>query len=247
MAPAWGMRVVPAAETAIFLAPLYVGYLPLSQGDLRRLDLLGLRTIGAVAALPFTAVQAAFGPAGARAWRLARGQDAEPFIPQRFEAVVRTGLRLESPLASSEAIFAALKHLIARACSDANLAGRGARQTRLRALLIDGTSWERLFTFKEPLSNRDALYFALKNKLELPHALPAAPIEELALELTGLAGEAAKQPSLISLRARQLEPLVEAAHHLRARYGQVPLYYAVEMEPWSRIPERRWALVPYVP
>ena len=37
--------------------------------------------------------------------------------------------------------------------------------------------------------------------------------------------------------------IAEAARQLRARYGHVPLYHVVEVEPWSRIPERRWALV----
>ena len=63
------------------------------------------------------------------------------------------------------------------------LLGRSVRQVRLRALLSDGTSWERLYTFKEALSTRDAARRALKSKLDLPNGLPPAPIEELALEL----------------------------------------------------------------
>ncbi|HEY0580773.1 MAG TPA: hypothetical protein VGE94_01245, partial [Chloroflexota bacterium] len=78
---------------------------------------------------------------------------------------------------------------------------------------------------------------------DLPHGLPPAPIDELALELLGLAGEAARQPGLFVARARQLAEIAEAARQLRARYGGVPLYQAIEVEPWSRIPERRWALI----
>ena len=76
-----------------------------------------------------------------------------------------------------------------------------------------------------------------------PNGLPPAPIEELALELLGLGGEAARQPGLFVARARQLAEIAEAARQLHARYGRVPLYHAIEVEPWSRIPERRWALV----
>jgi hypothetical protein len=114
---------------------------------------------------------------------------------------------------------------------------------RLRALLSDGTSWERLYTFKEAFSSRDATRRALKSKLDLPNGLPPAPIEELALELLGLGGEAARQPGLFVARARQLAEIAEAARQLHARYGRVPLYHAIEVEPWSRIPERRWALI----
>src|SRR5438128_3949134 len=69
-------RVVPAAETQAFLAPLSVRHLLLLEPDiLHRLELLGLHTIGELAALPFNAVQAEFGTSGAHAWRLAHGKD----------------------------------------------------------------------------------------------------------------------------------------------------------------------------
>lgn len=259
VAPPSGIRVVPASETAAFLAPLPIAYLleagtQVSEGhsqssafDLQRLDLLGLRTIADLAALPLSAVLAQFGPAGARAWRLAHGQDDEPVIPSRPSPVVRVSLRFDSPLASIEAIIAALDQLLARAFASPALRGRSARQARLRALLADDTSWERLVPFKEALSSRDAIRRVLKGKLELPGGMPPAPVEELALDLMGLGGESAKQGSLFLARARQLGQIAEVARQLRARYGHVPLYRIVEVEPWSRIPERRWALVPCEP
>jgi DNA polymerase-4/protein ImuB len=152
-------------------------------------------------------------------------------------------LRFDDPLGSVEAVMAAIAQLLELTFSQPTLLGRSVRQVRLRALLSDGTSWERLYTFKEALSTRDAARRALKSKLDLPNGLPPAPIDELALELLGLGGEAARQPGLFVARARQLVEIAEAARQLRARYGRVPLYHAVEVEPWSRIPERRWALV----
>jgi DNA polymerase-4/protein ImuB len=221
-----------------------VRYLSFLDPDvLQRLELLGLRSIGDLAALPFSAVQAEFGPAGARAWRLAHGRDTEPVIPRPILTAVHSALRFDDPLGSVEAVMAALDQLLAQTFAQPALMGRSVRQVRLRALLADGTSWERLYTFKEALSSRDAARRALKSKLDLPNGLPPAPIEELALELLGCGGEAAKQPGLFVARARQLAEIAEAARQLRARYGHVPLYQAVEVEPWSRIPERRWALV----
>jgi DNA polymerase-4/protein ImuB len=236
--------VVPASETKAFLASLSVRNLLMLEAEVQhRMELLGLRTIGDLAALPFNAVQAEFGPAGARAWRLAHGKDTEPVIARPYMASVQDGLRFDDPLGSIDAVMAAIDQLLAHTYSQPALLGRSVRQVRLRALLSDGTSWERLYTFKEALSTRDAARRALKSKLDLPNALPPAPIEELALELLGLGGEAARQPGLFVARARQLAEIAEAARQLRARYGRVPLYHAIEVEPWSRIPERRWALV----
>jgi DNA polymerase-4/protein ImuB len=236
--------VIPASETQDFLAPLSVRHLLMLEAEVQhRLELLGVRTIGDLAALPFGAVQAQLGPAGAHAWRVAHGKDPEPVIARPLLATVQDGLRFDDPLGSVEAVMAAIDQLLAHTYSQPALQGRSVRQVRLRALLSDGTSWERLYTFKEALSTRDAARRALKSKLDLPNGLPPAPIDELALELLGLGGEAARQPGLFVARARQLAEIAEAARQLRARYGRVPLYHAIEVEPWSRIPERRWALV----
>ena len=236
-----GVRVVSAAETAAFLAPLPIAYLPLGSDLLERLDLLGLGTIGDLARLPFGPVQAEFGPDGARAWRLANGRDDEPIAPSHASPSVGASLRFDDPLASVEAILAALERLVARSFASPALAGRTVRQAHLRALLVGGASWERRYTFKEALAGHDAAHRALKSKLELANGLPPAPVEELALRLLGLGGEAARQPGLFSTRPDG--PIAETARQLGARYGRVPLYHAVELEPWSRIPERRWALV----
>jgi DNA polymerase-4/protein ImuB len=239
------LRIVEASHTQSFLALKSVRLLQslLEPDVIDRLELLGIKTIGELAQLPFSAVQAQFGPPGARAWRLAHGHPDEPVIARTLTTTVQAALRFDDPLGSVDAVMAAIAQLLEHTFNAPALQGRSVRQVRLRALLADGSSWERLYTFKDALSTREAARRALKSKLDLPNGFPPAPIEELALELLGLSGEAARQPGLFVARARQLAEIAEAARQLRARYGRVPLYHAVEVEPWSRIPERRWALV----
>jgi DNA polymerase-4/protein ImuB len=69
----------------------------------------------------------------------------------------------------------------------------------------------------------------------------------MSLELIGLTAETAHQELLPGLRSRRMRPLVEVARQLKQRYGESPLYRVVEVEPWSRIPERRHALLAYDP
>lgn len=237
-------RVVRGSETAAFLAPLPIGYLPFEPAVPGRLELLGLATIGDLATLPLGAVQAQLGPAGARAWRLAHGRDDEPIVPPRRDPLVRAAAHFDDPLVSLEAVLVRLEQLLARCFAAPELRGRAARQARLRARLSDGTSWEHRFTFKEAVSNRETAARALRGKLALPNGLPPAPFESLSVELLGLGGAAARQPSLFLTRARQLRAIGGAARQLTARYGRELLYQVVEVEPWSRLPERRWALVP---
>jgi DNA polymerase-4/protein ImuB len=211
----------------------------------KRLELLGLRTIANLATLPFSAVQAEFGLVGARAWKIANGQDESPVVPHVMPETVQSSLRFEHPLASVDAILAALNTLLGYTFGLPAIRGHSARQAHLRGLLSDATSWELHVTFKEAVSSRDVAYDALKSKLQLPRALPSAPVEELSLELLGLGGEWAKQQNLFSLHARRQAQVSEATRQLQARYGHTPVYRAMEVEPWSRVPERRWALVPY--
>jgi hypothetical protein len=56
--------VVPSGREAAFLAPLDLSLLPCSPVTLRRLGLLGLRTIDDLASLPLGAVQASSAPKG---------------------------------------------------------------------------------------------------------------------------------------------------------------------------------------
>ncbi|HLG69623.1 MAG TPA: DNA polymerase Y family protein, partial [Chloroflexota bacterium] len=248
-APLRGCRVVPAQDAVAFLDPLPVADLPLAPDAIERLMLLGIKTMGQFARLPFTAVQAQLGVPGAWAWRLAHGQDEEPVVAQPPMPVVRAVLRCDDdPLATVETFQAALDQLLTQAFNQPLMRrGCSARQLRLSALLSDGTSWERTFTFKEPLSGKQAVRQALRNKLRAANMLPGMPTLELGLELLRLGPETARQLPLFAKRIRQRRQLAEAARQLTARYGQTPLYRPVEVEPWSRIPERRWALTPFEP
>jgi len=65
--------------------------------------------------------------------------------------------------------------------------------------------------------------------------------------LSGLTGETGKQEGLFVAKGRRRAQLEEALRQLKARFGQSPVYHVVEVEPWSRIPERRLALIDYDP
>ena len=63
-----------------------------------------------------------------------------------------------------------------------------------------------------------------------------------------LCGESALQGNLFpSKRGRQLDRVADAARQLKNRYGRPVLAKVVEVEPWSRIPERRFALIDFDP
>src|SRR5256714_6643968 len=68
--------IVPVGGEAKFLASQRLAVLPLDPGTHRRLLQLGVKTLGALVALPEEAVVSQFGRAGRRLWRLAAGAAA---------------------------------------------------------------------------------------------------------------------------------------------------------------------------
>src|SRR5690606_20840539 len=140
-------------------------------------------------------------------------------------------------------LIVALRQLVTRAFGRPALRGRGVRQARLHALLEGGRSWEHVATLREP-AGPERLAEALGHRLQAVKF--PAPLETLILELTGLVAAAARQEPLLG-RPRRSRQLIEAIRHLKQRYGSSPIYRVVEVEPWSRIPERRRALISYDP
>lgn len=226
-----------------FLATQPAEALPVSAEMLRRLRVLRLKTLGELRALPRSALAAQFGPEGAKAWDLAHGRGHEPLRPhpRRLRLVER--LVLETPLISRPAIVAAWEQTLSRLIRKPEFRGMSARQGELRAATERGQAWVRTVTFKEPLVTLQRMWPALAVALE--EATFPGPLAELAVELQGLVPAAGQQLALPDARTALRGRLEESLRQLKARYGYCPVGRVVEMEPWSRVPERRLALIDY--
>jgi nucleotidyltransferase/DNA polymerase involved in DNA repair len=237
------LTIHPEDMTAT-LGPLPVSWLPLEPNILLKLDRLGLRTLTEIRNLPATALQARFGPAGRDAHACASGQDEARVYPRKMVESVREEFRMPAPMASREMLMLAIRQLVIRAFNRPALKHRQIRQARIRIAIEGGHSWERDLTFREPVGSH-RLIETLRSRLqtiELP-----GPAEMIHLDLIGIVGEIAVQELIPLLRPKRDRPLIEAARQLKQRYGESPLAHVVEVEPWSRIPERRFALISYDP
>jgi nucleotidyltransferase/DNA polymerase involved in DNA repair len=238
------VQVVDPAATQAFLAAAPVSLLPLPADKQRRLERLGIRTLGDLAALPAAAVQARFGAEGRRAWELARGNDPATIRARSQPEIVTESLTLPAPATSRETLLIAITRLVLRAFDRDALRHRHVRQARLRASLEGGQSWEHVTTLREPGGHKrliEALGYRVQ-ALMLP-----GPIEALTLELSGLIDATSRQELLPGFRSRRPAQLAEACQQLAQRFGTSGLYRVTEVEPWSRLPERRHALIAYDP
>src|ERR1700674_1554083 len=77
--------VVPHGREGDFLADKSVSLLPCAPEIIEHLHTLALHTLGDIARLPKTAVEAQYRGAGRRMWELAHGIDREPLRPHRAQ------------------------------------------------------------------------------------------------------------------------------------------------------------------
>ncbi|HHX43274.1 MAG TPA: hypothetical protein GX714_04705 [Chloroflexi bacterium] len=113
-----GYQIVMDSDSA-FLAPMPVQAMPvpLSREVWRRLQILGLRTVGQFAALPETSVAEQFGPESVIVHRCARGLDDRPMVGRR-RRMVKAWHEFEVPEVRREALIEAAMRLTARAMDD---------------------------------------------------------------------------------------------------------------------------------
>ncbi len=108
-----GGVVVPRGGAAAFLAPYPV--VVLGRPELAELlPRLGIRTLGAFAALPARHVAGRFGMDEARAHRLARGLDPRPAAPRPPRGDLSVSTEFDPPAAAAEQVVFAAKPLAER-------------------------------------------------------------------------------------------------------------------------------------
>jgi len=232
--------VLPGRERE-FLQDKDVALLLFGAEVVRQLDLLALRTLGDVAALPRPAVEAQFRSTGRRLWELANGIDREPVRARKRQEALSARLSFEAPVVATEALLTAGRQIVSRLVR--RLRGRTARRMHLQLLADERIVWERLETFREPAGDESRMLLLLKTRLsflELPQA-----VDTVAITLTGIGQETGKQAKLFTDTQQNLNQIAESIRQLRARYGRPVVWRIAEVDPWSRHPEERRVLVPY--
>jgi len=238
-----GAVTIPPGAVRGFLAPLPVAILrsrPELAGLPDVLDRLGIRTLGELGALPAPAVAERFGHPGLLALELANGRDT-PLEPRRPpEPVVE---RIDLPEAvSGPQLERALELVVARVLARRERRGRALRAVTLSARFVEGGTWRTRSTLRRPTADPARIRAALVTRLsELP-----APAESLGLEVEAFGPPAQDQPQLVddapALRRRRI---AEAVEQVRQAAGSSGALRVLEVDPDSRLPERRAVLTPF--
>ena len=238
--PPGGRRIL-TGEIAAFLKDLPCDALPVSMESLDKLRAFGMRTLGQIAALPPGPLQAQFGPEGKRLWQLARGQDDTPLYPRMMEESIEESALLTSATVSLDAIAVTAETLLARVFTRTAPKGMGIRSLTFWTRSWSAGQWERSLRFKEPAMDIKSVITRIRRALE-EYPQPG-PVEQVGLRITGLGRQSRRQKSLFAdIRAQ--EHLMDDIKQMELRLGGNQVFKVKEVEPWSRIPERRYTLTP---
>ena len=232
-------RLLQVPDARAFLSPLPVRELPLDDEQLERLDLLGLRTLGAVAALGARELESQLGPDGRHAVLLARGLEPdalEPWQPPMFTSAHR---QFEPPVEDREALLFVARALCDDLGQELALRGAGAKQVRVRLIVEAGDPESRESLVRHPLGSGAEL-FGLAGAW-LKEWRPEAPITEMWLELPVLEAAGRRQLRLWAGGDGASEEVVATLERLQERHGEQVVHKPRPNLVTSPIPTQRFA------
>jgi protein ImuB len=238
--------IVPGGrkEAGAFLAPLPVALLrarPALAELPVALERLGVGTLGELAALAPPAVADRFGAAGLHAHELASGGDGAR-RPRPAREFLREALELPEA-ASGTQLEQALGLLIDRLLARRDRRGRTVRAVVLSAVLVEqGGTWREQVVFREALADPARMRLVLAPRL----AQMPAPAQQLRLAVERFGPHASDQRGLLDDPvAARMGRLREAIRQARAAAGPDAALRVLEVDPESRVPERRAVLTPF--
>jgi protein ImuB len=244
-----GSREDDAGDSARRLSRAYLADQPVAllrarpalAGLPEALERLGIRTLGELASLAPAALADRFGALGLLAHELACGGDSA-LSPRPASELVRESLDLPEA-ASGMQLERGLGLLIDRLLARRERRGRTLRAVVISAVLVErGGTWRTQVVFREALADPVRMRLALT-----PHlAQMPAPAERLRLAVERFGPPASDQrPLLEDPAAARAARLREAIRQARAAAGPDAALRVLEVDPGSRVPERRAVLTPF--
>ncbi|MDH7505619.1 MAG: DNA polymerase IV [Candidatus Acetothermia bacterium] len=225
-----GFLVVHEGEEVEFLKDLPIERLwGVGEATARRLRGLGISTIGDLQGLSLSELLERFGRLGSSFYKLARGIDRSPVVPDR-EA---RSLSQERTFPEDIADPAELKRVLVRLSEEVAQRLRAerlkARTVQLKVRLADFSTITRATTLDRPTALGERIWEEVQRLFSERVALEQG-VRLLGVQVSGLVGEAEEQLPLFQdereARSAELERLID---ELRARFGEEALKWGRDL------------------
>jgi nucleotidyltransferase/DNA polymerase involved in DNA repair len=232
-------RLMQVDDARSFLAPLSYRELPLDTEQHERLHLLGLRTLGAVAAIGPRELESQLGRDGRHAVLLARGHEPDELTPWRPPLFTSAHRQFGEPVEDREALLFVARALCGDLAEELGLRGAGAKQLRVRFVFESGDHEERETVVRHSLSSTVELFGLIGSWIK--EWQPRAPIAELWIELPVLDGAGRRQLRLWAGGDGNSEEVTAALERLQERHGEAVVHKPRPALLSSPIPSERFA------
>src|SRR6266571_3070449 len=237
-------RLVQVDDARAFLAPLPSRELSLDVEQQERLDLLGLRTLGAVAALGPRELESQLGIVGRHAVLLSRGLEPDQLTPWRPPQFTSAHRQFEPPVEDREALLFVARALCDDLAAELGLRGAGAKQVRVRLVFEVDEPDQRESVVRQPLSGGAELFGLIRGWIK--EWQPQAPITELWIELPVLEAAGRRQLVLLGPHAAGVggcgnsDEVGAALERLKERHGDDVVRKPRPSFPSSPLPTQRF-------
>jgi len=232
-------RLLRVADAREFLAPLPSRELPLDAEQLERLDLLGLRTLGAVATIGPRELESQLGRDGRRAALLARGLEPDQLVPWQPPLFTSAHRQFADPVEDREALLFVARALCGDLAEELGLRGAGAKQVRVRLLIESSDEEKRESVVRHPLSSVVELFGLIGSWIK--EWQPRAPVTELWIELPVLEAAGRRQLRLWAGGDGTSEEVIAAMERIQERFGEAVVHRPEPAFLTSPIPSERFA------
>src|SRR5215467_2506568 len=229
------LRVEDARE---FLAPLPARELALDEEQMERLDLLGLRTLGAVARIGPRELESQLGRDGRHAVLLARGMEPDSLASWQPPMFTSAHRQFEPPVQDREALLFVARALCGDLGEELGLRGAGAKQLRIRLVFEEGDPEVRESIVRHSLSSAAELFGLISSWIKSWQ--PPAPITELWIELPVLEASGRRQLRLWTGGDGTSDEVTAAFERLQERHGDESVVKPRPLLPSSPLPAQRF-------
>lgn len=224
--------IVPPCRGRSFLAPLPLSVLPAEAEILRRLALLGVHTLGDLAALPRTALIRQFGAQAGFLHDLAAGADPRPVHPDAPPLELRHQMVFEPETRDRRTLLVGGKKMGAALAQTLDEQGYQAQGVRIEVLDSTDQTHATGTSVEPPTADGGRLVRRIQfllNRLPLAHPVEALEVIIYPLRPVHLG---ATQLALFSASGDQRwQRLQEALRRLRARFGELIVMVASLISP----------------
>jgi DNA polymerase IV len=231
--------LIPRGHEADFLARFPAQMLPLDKEMSRRLDLLGIATIGQFAALPGAAVLAQFSRQGRTVQRLAQGYDNRRITVYELPKNERMTHHFDIPISDRLILEAVIGQMSEESSGRLQSINHATGEITLTVHLEDCIVHEKQIALSQPTSNLRKITRILFELLDM--MIVKSGVVTVTVRLANLTAIVPIQLDLFGHKTNT-QDWKESVYSLIARYGEDYFYQPVLNSHTSNLPERSFHL-----